>query len=265
MEPEEAIRNDLREVTKKSSRYQARAIVINCLIWVSITYTSMIASFVFMNPLIECGGKPAVEHEACPHLKECIFTNDFTATYAEGLYCEHEEARLLIQSVFPFGCFIGLLFLPLLGEWAGRRPALLTGIILEIVGILILLAGLNHHDNILIALGHFVIGIFAAGCSVVTYVVSSDICTDAGRQGSMMLYNAVWGLAEVSFYWIFNYLPNWYDYLLYFVTIPAFLTLLLVYFFLDETPYFYLIIQKSNEKYDLTMRRIAQVNSLSLA
>ena len=167
------IKHHLETICKNSNRYQVQIIFIMCLVWVSITYTSMIGAFVFMNPLIECDGKPTVEHEACQKIEQCTITNQFTATYTHKLICEQESSRLQIQSVFAMGCLIGLFCLPMMSDWKGRKFSLTLGLLLDIFGTGVLLMGLKTNNYYLMVLGHLAIGIFAAGCSILTYVVSS--------------------------------------------------------------------------------------------
>lgn len=168
------IRRHLRSLTKEtSSSYQRRLIIINCLVWVQITLATMVGSFIFMNPIFSCKGVPTPESKACRHPSRCSVTNKFTATYSHGLYCERAESRVLIQSLFPIGCLLGMFLLPFLADKFGRRPSFLLGLGIEILGVCALLGGLLGGNLLGVYIGQVLIGFFAAGCSIITFVISS--------------------------------------------------------------------------------------------
>lgn len=75
-----------------------------------------------------------------------------------------------------------------------------------------------------------------------------------------MVYNAVWGLTLMSFYLIYEYLPNWKDYLLYLLLLPSLGIFAYAYHTLMETPDYLLIILKSQEAYVKMMKRMAVIN-----
>lgn len=54
-----------------------------------------------------------------------MFLNDFTGTYAAGLYCEGQEKRSLVQSTFFIGIFVGMFLLAMISDAKGRKRALL--------------------------------------------------------------------------------------------------------------------------------------------
>lgn len=62
--------------------------------------------------------------------------NEFTLTADMGLYCDMESARVLIQSIFPIGSFIGLIVVNLLSDTRGRKFAFQLTLSICLVGIL---------------------------------------------------------------------------------------------------------------------------------
>lgn len=67
--------------------YQKVLIALMSLAWILITYSVMINSFVFMNPLFMCGSQELPEPVACLHPRTCRIQNDYTGVYEAGLYC----------------------------------------------------------------------------------------------------------------------------------------------------------------------------------
>ena len=43
-------------IISRRPRYQYLFIGLMCFVWLLITYSAMVGSYVFMNPLFECGG-----------------------------------------------------------------------------------------------------------------------------------------------------------------------------------------------------------------
>lgn len=62
--------------------------------------------------------------------------NEFTLTADMGLYCNMASARVLIQSIFPIGSFIGLIVINLLSDTRGRKFAFQLTLSICLVGIL---------------------------------------------------------------------------------------------------------------------------------
>lgn len=62
--------------------------------------------------------------------------NEFTLTADMGLYCDMASARVLIQSIFPIGSFIGLIVVNLLSDTRGRKFAFQLTLSICLVGIL---------------------------------------------------------------------------------------------------------------------------------
>ena len=96
-----------------------------------------------------------------------------------------------------------MFLLPWISDKYGRRFAFLLGLFLELCGIITLLLGLFQNSLIEMYAGQFLLGIFASGCSVLSYVISSEITTGKLRQSSIMLFNSIWGIGLMSFYLIY--------------------------------------------------------------
>ena len=70
-----------------SGKYQIIAIAILGFSWVVVTYSVMINSFIFMNPVFMCGSSEFPEPEACIRPGYCKIINAYTGVYEAGLYC----------------------------------------------------------------------------------------------------------------------------------------------------------------------------------
>lgn len=62
--------------------------------------------------------------------------NDFTLTADMKLYCDLSSKRVLIRSIFPIGCFIGLFFVNLLSDTRGRKFAFQLALSICLAGLL---------------------------------------------------------------------------------------------------------------------------------
>lgn len=115
--------------------------------------------------------------------------------------------RATIQSIYALGALIGMFGPPALADFKGRKFSYLLSFWLQLAGISIMLLGIYQNISPLILIGQLLTGIFGAGIVVLTYVMVGEFCTDKMRQTTILLFNAVWGLAEMSFYLLYNYMP----------------------------------------------------------
>ena len=63
-----------------------------------------------------------------------------------------------------------------------------------------------------------------------------------------MMYCVVWGLTQMSFLLVSQYLKEWYNYLFWIITIPSLFILIIAYVYLKQTPSFFLLNKKDKEK-----------------
>ena len=68
-------------------------------------------------------------------MTKCKITNDFTAAYYDGLYCDGKEMRASIQSIYALGALIGMFGPPALADFKGRRFSYLLCFWLQLAGI----------------------------------------------------------------------------------------------------------------------------------
>jgi hypothetical protein len=54
----------------------------------------------------------------------------------------------------------------------------------------------------------------------ISYIMMSDLMGDKLRQKGIIIVNAAWALGEVSFFLLYNYLNQWYTFLIAFLLIP---------------------------------------------
>ena len=57
-----------------------------------------------------------------------ILVDDFTIVADIELYCHKSWARIVIQSIFPLGSFVGLMVMNLVSDTRGRRQAFLIAL-----------------------------------------------------------------------------------------------------------------------------------------
>lgn len=166
-----------------------------CVVWMEITYSAMLGWFIFMNPLFTCnGGVEATEIEACRDIGQCDVTNNFTATYYVGLYCQKMNIRSALQSIYAIGALIGMFGVPALADVMGRKFSFMSAFVLQLIGISMLIAGVYENIVWLMLFGQLLTGIFAAGVVVLTYLIVGELCSDKTRQAAIMLFNSMWGL-----------------------------------------------------------------------
>ena len=111
--------------------------------------------------------------DACKDMSKCRILNDFTATYYGGYYCEKKHIRATIQSIYSFGCILGMFLLPALADLKGRKFSFVFGFGIALIGITLVFIGIYNHIDWLIIFGRFIDGIFSAGIVVVTYVLAA--------------------------------------------------------------------------------------------
>ena len=84
------------------------------------------------------------------------------------------------------------------------------------------------------------------------------------RQVSLMLSNAAWPFANMFFVIISNYMPDWYNYLVFLVMIPIFSCWAIMLFFVVETPIFLLVHKENYKKYEEVIEEIALYNDADI-
>ena len=98
--------------------------------------------YIFQNPLFVCNGKPTPEQEACSILNQCQITNNYTAIIQTGLYCENEDFRSVIKSIFTFGVIAGMLTIVPFGDFVGKRITMIVSIGLHVLGTFMTILGI---------------------------------------------------------------------------------------------------------------------------
>ena len=85
-----------------------------------------------------------------------------------------------------------MILLPGLADIIGRKKSILIAIFIGIVGNSFVIIGIYTFDTDLILVGQVVSGIFDAGIAILSYVTTSEFCSEKQRQRAVMLYNAFW-------------------------------------------------------------------------
>lgn len=154
------------------------------------------------------------------------------------------------NSLYFFGMILSGVSISILADWKGRRLALLVSILVTAFS----MSMMGVAPNMLVCCAlFFVSGFGFAAQEIVTYVYSSEISGKRFRNHSMVALNIIWGGSQVLLGFIFNFVSYWRYVFVFVIGIPSAVMLLLAYFFLDETPRYFV----SQMKFDvrLTHRR----------
>lgn len=90
----------------------------------------------------------------------------------------------------------------------------------------------------LLVIGQIFSGFGAYACLTISYIIMSDLMGDSLRQKGIIIVNAAWGLGEVSFFFLYNYLNQWYIFTIAFLLVPLVIWLVVGFFLLVESPVF---------------------------
>jgi len=164
------------------------------------------------------------------------------------LYCEMNSARVLIQSIFPIGSFIGLIIVNLLSDTRGRKFALQLTISICLAGILCTF--------------FFNVSNFVRRCKIkCCFFTFRSVCIRIWllSYNPIGVYNTLWfferllspccccdhqlswviffiyerGFATFLLGIIYLMSINWFNFLVVFILIPLIVLLAIVYFFLQ--------------------------------
>lgn len=181
-----------------------------------------------MNPLFVCNGIDTTEPNACLDLRKCSITNDFTAVFRNELYCEKQNIRSTIQSIFALGLVIGMIVMPILGDIFGRRIVLLLVFATGITAMSTLLIAIQNNLDWLMIVGSTLTGIFGSGMTIMGFILTCDFCTEKLRQKCLLIYCSIWGITQMTFYPIYQFMNSWNKYLIITLLIPSALLFILV-------------------------------------
>lgn len=151
-------------------------VVVITIFWVLITFNAMIGSFVFMNPLFECGGVGKTEAEACVDIDQCRITNNFTAVVKNGLYCTKSNIRATVQSIFALGLTIGMVIMPISSDIFGRRKVIIAIFGVGVLAMSMLVLAIENDIEILMIGGSMLTGIFGSGMTILGFILTCDFC-----------------------------------------------------------------------------------------
>ena len=167
--------------------------------------------------------------------------------------------------MFALGAVLGMFGLPALFDVRGRRFSIIFGSLLQILGSILMIIGVYQNIVGFMIVAQIVMGFFTSGMVVVSFVITGEFCEDSMRQTAVMLYFATWGLGEISFYFLYNYMPSWNFYLIFLIFIPSILTALGSVFFILESPEYILLMKKDLAKFNKTTQKIARFNQASVS
>lgn len=108
-------------------------------------------------------------------------------------------ARLAIQSIFPFGSFVGLMIINLISDTRGRRTAILLDLSIALVGALrinfviyaVTLIGGNNKNVELLSLAQFMLGFGGYSLISLGYTLLADFFSDHLRHIGIVVISAM--------------------------------------------------------------------------
>lgn len=179
-------------LVSSTENYQTQLFNFLCIIWSQIALSALINPMIFTNPLFKCSGAIGTESYACKHQELCVYENSFTATYDAGLYCEHRNMRMTIQSIYGIGCIVGMLTVPIFADLKGKKMAVNIALLCMLGGGFFILIGILSKGYILIAIGVFISGLGVSAMAPISYSLNSDFFSDSLRQKALIYYCAAW-------------------------------------------------------------------------
>ena len=157
-----------------------------------------------------------------------------------GLICEKESLREWIQTSIWIGACIGPFFTPTFSNYAGRKKTFIISLLIGFLASLLLMLGIFWKDFLIIILANLLLGMISSGSVTLTFIISTEYLGESMRQKCLVLCNSAWPLASMSFILIFNYLPQWHFFILFFLVFPTVIALLFSILILVESPIFLL-------------------------
>lgn len=112
--------------------------------------------------------------------------NSYTGTYYGSLYCDKQSDREYIQSAYFFGSIFGMLVIPILSDYKGRRMSMIGCLTTGIISCLFIMIGIYTNSFFLMFIGQVLNGIIGCGIVVIGYVYVSEICSNSHRQLGIM-------------------------------------------------------------------------------
>jgi MFS family permease len=94
----------------------------------------------------------------------------------DKLYCNKQNIRSLLQSLFAVGCAIGMASMPIIGDIIGRRKTILLALLLNVLSTSLLLIGINYNVEFIMMIGIVLAGASSQGISSIGFISTCDFC-----------------------------------------------------------------------------------------
>lgn len=173
-----------------------------------------------------------------------------------NLTCAKSWLKDFNQTMFQFGVLVGSVLFGMASDKYGRRPALITSVIIEIA------AGVTSSflpDYWSFTIGRMVLGLAVGGIMVITFVIVMEFIGNDLRDVVSTVFHIPFTAGHVLLA-AFGYFVRDYKYFQFSISIGN--TILLCYIcLLPETPRWLLAVKKTDEAVDL-IERIAKINNL---
>jgi MFS family permease len=125
-------------------------------------------------------------------MDRCSYDNNFTGTYYADLYCEHRDARMVIQSIFAIGCILGMLTVPLLGDLKGKKFGINVCLSCMLIASVLLFFGIYAFNYIAIGFGMFLSAYGSSSMAATSYSISSDFFSSDLKKKAIIYFYTAW-------------------------------------------------------------------------
>jgi len=214
-------------------KYQYKLMLFLGIQWLITSFVLMIQPFLMQTPTFLCQdpnnpGQTFIcdENEACKQ-DQITFADDIPGSIVTefSLICERSSLRNLCGTIFFFGGSLGTLLFSHAADKYGRKKALLFAYALGSIALLLL--GLSAYS---IGLFYFFLGTSWAGYDAY-FAFSFVLVSEAGGAKLRGISNSflliVWGIGLCVFVGIAYSMQNWRTEIIYFIAIPACVSILL--------------------------------------
>ena len=120
----------------------------------------------------------------------------------------------------------------MLSDMKGRKFTFLLSAFVGVVGCFSIMLGGSIKNYKFLMIGQVLQGISGSSFPIISYTFTGEVCSPKLRQKSIMLYCVVWGLSQMLFLVIYDYIKQWQNYL-WFMIMPEVFLFLLALFVLD--------------------------------
>ncbi|KRX02926.1 Major facilitator superfamily domain, general substrate transporter [Pseudocohnilembus persalinus] len=229
--------------------------------WIIMSMIFMNATFWLQEPKFICNDGQICNQQQAKNEGRCqeqyLYDNDgYTSMTVEmGMYCENSAYLPWSQSIVYIGSAIGSLFLTQMADLVGRKMPIFG---LQFIAAIFLLI-INFNSSIwLFFICYFMLGLTVWPVETIMYTIINESVNGSLRDKALIGCMLFWSIGEVGIALIAYLIKDWRTAMLITMVIPQFLYCLGNYFFIIESPLFFL--QKDPKKVVRHLNLIAKIN-----